>query len=137
MSNQTSPVVTMGDTNPPHIIRSVNGREYDLMQNEIRNDLLPKDVLRAMREWPYGLIRRRDGRWADDVFDQHGPMTYRAKPAPKVTEHVLYWEFSGNASLESFPNDTHRLTIRHTGDTLLAGTYTGPDGARIVVDALP
>jgi hypothetical protein len=119
-----------------HIIHSTNGRTYDLTQNEIRNDLLPNDVLQAIREWPHGLTRCVGGEWLDDIFDLTGGLTYRAKPAPKVTEHVLYWVAGEEATPYQEFADTHKIILRHTSDTLPAGTYTGPDGAEIIVDAL-
>jgi hypothetical protein len=121
---------------PAPIIHSTNGRTYDLTQNEIRNDLLPNDVLRALQCWPHGLEIRINGNWIDDGYGHTPSATYRAKPAPQVNEYVLYWEpgmaaYSGSSGMES-----HRITIRYTSGTLPAGTYTGPDGAEIIVEAL-
>lgn len=116
MSNQTSPVVTMGDTAPPHIIHSTNGCPHDL-GDAVRAVCAAIDALSpADRE----LLRN-----------------IKFAPAPKVTEHVLWWSAGEEASFRKYSHDTHSFTIRYTGDTLPAGTYTGPDGAVIVVEDLP
>lgn len=128
-------------TRPDHIIHSTNGRTYDLTALETPLALLPDDVSDALREWPHGLQRLHcSGEWkiADTIWSAE--FTYRAKPAPKVTEHVLYWHEDHAALLLRGPYHTHKITLRYNTpdpfDTLPAGTYTGPDGAVIVVEAL-
>jgi hypothetical protein len=100
-----------------HIVQSSNGRVYDLTQNEIRNDLLPDDVLQALKDWPHGIERRTIGvGWkvaADGTFDDWGGLTYRAKPAPQ--EYVLYWLPNHSATTTKSECDTHRITIRDDG----------------------
>jgi hypothetical protein len=107
------------DETPAHIIQSSNGRTYDLTQNEIRNDLLPDDVLQALKNWPHGIERRTIGiGWkveADETFNDWGGFTYRAKPAQQVREYVLYWVADESPSFIRRPYHTHRITIRDDG----------------------
>jgi hypothetical protein len=125
-------------TNPPHIIQSaIDGETYDLTKNRIRFDLLPADVQETLRTWPHGFLYWWDKDWHEvDQIRYVDDNVYRAKPAPapKTAEHVLWWHEGDDASFRKFPRDTHRLTIRHTGDTLPYGTYAGPDGATITVE---
>jgi hypothetical protein len=124
-------------TNPPHIFTSaIDGETYDLTKNRIRWDLLPADVQEALGIWPHGFLYWWAGKWHEvDDIRRADDGIYRARPAPKVTEHVLWWRLGYE---DTYPRkrhkDTHRLTIRHTGDTMPYGTYTGPDGATITVE---
>jgi hypothetical protein len=127
---------------PAHIITSANGRTYDLTALETPFGLLPEDVQEALKDWPHDVIQYTDcveTGWRPHVMHKvsyHPCVTYRACPAPKVIEHVLYWEPLCDAVTTQWDEHTHSLTIRHTGDTLPDGTYAGPDGAVIVVEAL-
>jgi len=134
-------------TETPHIITSANGRTYDLTALETPFGLLPEDVQRALRAWPHGREIYHDSHWSNCVEEPVFCKEYacRARPAPKTAEHVLWWHEGDGASFRKFPRDTHRLTIRYTGethrltirytgDTLPYGTYTGPDGATITVE---
>jgi hypothetical protein len=122
-------------TNPPHIIQSANGRVYDLTALETPFGLLPEDVQAALKVWPHGLSIWIEGLWRNvETMRSRHDNVYRAKPAPKVTEHVLYWRAGTDVTRFIGHMDTHKITIRHTGDTLPYGTYTGPDGATITVE---
>jgi len=136
MTNATSPVVTMCEPLAPNIITSADGRAYDLTALESPFGLLPEDVKEALRAWPHGRKIYHGSHWPDCVDEPAfcKEYTYRARPAPRVTEHVLYWCVGGWAGYHRTPGDTHKITIRHTGDTLPLGTYTGPDGATITVE---
>jgi hypothetical protein len=125
-------------TNPPHILTSANGRIYDLTELETPFGLLPEDVRDALQAWPHGLLGlSANGLAWIEMNGFQGGVTYRAKPAPKVTEIKFLAHFCGPFLpyiAAEMSNPTHRLTIRHTGDTLPYGTYTGPDGATITVE---
>jgi hypothetical protein len=128
-------------TNPPHIIQSANGRTYDLTALETPFGLLPEDVREALEAWPHGWHRfhcvNGEYKWQssdNEILGMYPATSYRAKPAPKITEHVMWWASGNYAVLTKAPWHTHRLTIRHIGDTLPYGTYTGPDGATITVE---
>jgi mRNA-degrading endonuclease RelE of RelBE toxin-antitoxin system len=127
-------------TDTPHIITSANGRTYDLTALETPPALLPADVHKALEDWRHGLQRlhssqfRLEPQWRDVDHIVADAAVYRAKPAPKTTEHVLWWRAGTDATTFIGDIDTHRLTIRHTGDTLPYGTYTGPDGATFTVE---
>jgi len=131
-------------TDTPNIITSAfDGETYDLTKNSIRWDLLPVDVQEAIMSWPHGWSRYEgDGRWvelpAQPSSRRQGFLSsriYRARPAPKVTEHVLCWRL-GDAAAGSVreERDTHKITIHHIGNTLPFGTYPGPDGATITME---
>jgi hypothetical protein len=109
-----------------HIIHSTDGQTYDLTTNRIPFGLLPDDVQEAMKAWPHGWeIFNGLGKW------KHWPdpswsvaNTYRAIPAPKVTEYVLYWREEGHATTYfcNNPVDTHRITLRDDGKGNLTAT---------------
>jgi hypothetical protein len=104
------------DDTRAHIIQSSNGRTYDLTQNEIRNDLLPDDVLQALKDWPHGHLTRLSAKWECSTFHpDYGSCTYRAKPAPQVKEYVLYWQAGFSARKSQAYTDTHYITIRDDG----------------------
>ena len=117
-------------TNPPHIITSANGRTYDLKALETPPCLLPSDVREALEAWPHGWTRLYSSAfagnpaWKDIERVSADAAIHRARPAPKVTEHVWYWRL-GDTAAGSIRDerDTHKITIRHTGDTLPFGTY--------------
>ena len=112
--------------NAPHIIASaVDGETYDLMTNRIRWDLLPADVQQAFRAWPHGLSVWTDGLWFNvETMRSIHDNTYRARPAPKATEHVLWWRLGYEGTYpRKRHKDTHKIIIRRTGDTLPFGTY--------------
>jgi len=126
MNNTISPVVTMCEPLAPNIITSADGRTYDLTALESPIALPPNDVVYALREWPHGFcFLASNGKWVDCCGAACLETTYRAKPAPKVTEHVLHWcvERGGWAGYHKTPGDTHKITMTHTGDTLPFGTY--------------
>jgi hypothetical protein len=143
MKNATSPVVTMGNSSPAHIVISViDGEAYDLFTNRIRQDLLPHDIQIQMMDWPHGWsYYEGDGRWielpAQSSSRRQGFLSnriYRARPAPKVTEHVLWWAAGDAAGRQKAAYDTHKITIHHTGDTLPYEVFTSPSGATITVE---
>jgi hypothetical protein len=135
MTNATSPVVTMCETSSHHIITSANGRTYDLTALETPFGLLPEDVQEALRAWPHGWAYYTTCAGWENTYPHWGKcQTYRARPAPKVTEHVLWWCARSDATTYIGDCDTHKITMTHTGDTLPFGTYTGPDGATITVE---
>ena len=97
-------------------IHSTNGRTYDLTALETPLALLPDDVLHALRTWPHGLLLlASSGEWVSCAGAACIESTYRAKPAPKVTEHVLYWEPDWHASKGKCAHHTHKITIRDDG----------------------
>jgi hypothetical protein len=85
MTNATSPVVTMCETNAPHIITSaIDGETYNLFTNRIRWDLLPADVQDAFRLWPHGFLYWWDGKWHEvDDIRRADDGTYRVRPLPQ------------------------------------------------------
>jgi hypothetical protein len=103
-----------GDT-PAHIIQSSNGRVYDLTALEAPFGLLPEDVQNALKDWPHGCEIWRYHGWSDINPSWSTGCVYRAKPAPKVKEYVLYWHKDGNAKFKQWAEDTHRITIRDDG----------------------
>ena len=110
----------------PHIITSaIDGETYDLTKNRIQWDLLPKDVQDAFRSWRHGFKVYHSPNWLNATENPsfYYELVYRARPAPKTTEHVLWWRAGAVAGSAQDCRDTHRLTIRHTGDTLPFGTY--------------
>lgn len=120
-----------------HIIHSSDGDTYDLTTNRYTWFMLPEDVQKAMQDWPHGwkIAVTRD-EWADISPSWGNYNIYRAKPAPRVTEHVLHWS-AGEAALNvRYSDHTHRITIRYSDDTLPAGEYKGPDGAAFIVEEL-
>lgn len=126
-------------TTPPNIITSaIDGETYDLFTNRIRWDLLPKDVQESFEAWPHGLLVWFTGlrRWGDLEMKVGVYITdvYRAKPAPKVTEHVLWWDPLRYASIAQWDFHTHKITMTHTGDTLPFEVFTAPSGATITVE---
>jgi hypothetical protein len=107
------------------IIHSEDGQTYDLTQNRITFGLLPKDVQEAMKAWPHGWeMYDGYGAWGNRIapgWASHA--TYRAVPALKVVEHVLYCREGGHA-LRLWPNpaDTHRIIIRDDGKGNITAT---------------
>jgi len=107
-----------------HIIHSTDGQTYDLTTNRIAFGLLPKDVQDAMKAWPHGVqMYSHNGEW----WEVHGPswnntFVYCAIPAPKVTEYVLYWGPTEDATVYEAPADTHRIIIRDDGKGNMTAT---------------
>jgi hypothetical protein len=92
-----------------HIIQSKDGQTYDLTTNRIAFGLLPKDVRKAMKAWPHGweIFTRKWEHWPDPSWGSAS--TYRARPAPKVTEHVMILY-------------NHRIIIRDDGTGNVSAT---------------
>jgi hypothetical protein len=108
-----------------HIIQSADGQTYDLTTNRIAFGLLPKDVQDAMKAWPHGweiYYLEWDICWPKPAWLQAS--TYRARPAPKVTEYVLYWEVCKGMAASTWKGnyDTHRILIRDDGKGNLTAT---------------
>ena len=129
-------------TNAPHIITSANGRTYDLTALETPPCLLPNDVREALEAWPHGLTRLYSSHLSGNPAWKDVPAIcrisadaaiHRARPAPKVTEHVLWW-YGGRVSLDRWSSDTHKITMTYTGDTLPYEVFTSPSGATITVE---
>jgi len=107
-----------------HIIQSEDGQTYDLTTNRIVFGLLPKDVQEAMKAWPhkwkmydkYGVWRNR----VTPAWRSNG--VYRATPAPKVVEHVLFWKAGLDATMSEHFIDTHRIIIRDDGTGNMTAT---------------
>ena len=124
------------------IVSAIDGETYDLTKNRIQLDLLPADVQEAMMSWPHGwLFYDEGGLWfelpARSSSRRQGFLSsriYRARPAPKVTEHVLWWEPMRDFTTARWDEHTHKITIRHTGDTLPYEVFTAPSGATITVE---
>ena len=106
------------------IIHSEDGQTYDLTTNRIAFGLLPKDVQDAMKAWPHGWeIYSGLGQWKDWPTPAWSfPSTYRAIPAPKVTEYVLFWKAGYDATTYLVGYDTHRILIRDDGKGNLTAT---------------
>jgi hypothetical protein len=128
----------------PHIITSANGRTYDLTALETPFGLLPEAVKDALLAWPHGWeYFSIGGLWespASGFPAWYNHQSYRAKPAPKVTEIKFLAYFCGPFLpyiAAKMSNPTHKITIRHTGNTLPYGTYKleGTDAAFIVEKA--
>ena len=123
-------------TNASHIIPSANGRTYDLTALETPFGLLPEDVQRALRAWEHGLEHWRADHWAA-VLPATNPassFTYRARPAPKATEHVLWWRAGHSTAHCGLSVGHHKITISYTGDTPPCEVFTAPSGATITVE---
>jgi hypothetical protein len=107
-----------------HIIHSEDGQNYDLTTNRIAFGLLPKDVQEAMKAWPHGWkIFSGFGLfedWPDSAW--YLTSTYRAVPAPKVKEYVLYWREGWCAYPDAGGADTHRIIIRDDGTGNMTAT---------------
>jgi hypothetical protein len=107
-----------------HIIHSADGQTYDLTTNIIAFGLLPKDVQDAMKAWPHGVeMYTCSGKWESwpkPAWLQAS--TFRARPAPKVTEYVLYWRDRMGTWPYRQDNDTHRITLRDDGKGNLTAT---------------
>jgi hypothetical protein len=107
-----------------HIIHSEDGQTYDLTQNRITFGLLPKDVQEAMKAWPHGWEFFNGKIW-HSILDSawYFENTYRAKPAPKAGERVLYWGAKSFAATYRTQHDTtHRIIIRDDGTGNLTAT---------------
>ena len=105
-----------------HIIHSTDGQTYDLTTNLIAFGLLPEDVQEAMKAWPHGWELFYDvGKWEPWTPTWTPLSTYRAIPAPKVTEHVLYWKgyYATTYRSDSY---THRIIIRDDGNGGMTAT---------------
>jgi len=113
-----------------HIIQSEDGQTYDLTTNRIAFGLLPEDVQDALSAWPHGIEMfiygpntwsRTDGK---PPYELHsvGEFVYRARPAPKVTEYVLYWRDGFLQPRPRREDDTHRITLRDDGKGNLTAT---------------
>ena len=113
-----------------HIIQSEDGQTYDLTTNRIAFGLLPKDVQDALSVWPHGieLFLYGPDKWnrsdSTPPYDLHSvsEFVYRACPAPKVTEHALYWMVGYNATTYLAGDDTHRILIRDDGKGNMTAT---------------
>ena len=107
-----------------HIIHSTDGQTYDLTTNRIAFGLLPEDVQEAMKAWPHGWEifngLRKWEHWPDPLWGSGS--TYRAIPAPKVKEGMLYWRDGFGAWPYRQDNDTHRILIRDDGKGNLTAT---------------
>ena len=79
-----------------------------------------------------------DGSWAKKTSDEWQPdWVYRAAPQPVRGEVVRYLdEYCEVISCKQNEDDTHRFTLPTLDGKLIPGTYTGPDGATIVVAVL-
>jgi len=119
-------------TNPPHIIQSAIDGETPILWQDMTPE--QKGALLLAHHEGKEIERHYFDGWRSVKDIGYKGIAYRAKPAPKTTEHVLYWVRGSDATTFIGDKDTHRLTIRHTGDTLPYGTYTGPDGATITVE---
>lgn len=121
-----------------HIIKSrLDGNTYDLTKITTSFGLLPEDVQEAIGAWEHGVecySGDRSSWWPVHRKDPacYPRWTYRCRPAPTVTKQVI-WLGKGSGGTR-LPSDTHRITIRYTGDTLPCGEYTGPDGAVFIVE---
>jgi hypothetical protein len=112
------------------IIHSEDGQTYDLTKNRIAFGLLPRDVQDALSAWPHGIEmfiygpdtwnRSRD----EPPHELHSvsEFVYRARPAPDVKEHVLFWKAGEAATLVEDSTHTHRITIRDDGHGNLTAT---------------
>ena len=106
-----------------HIINSTDGQTYDLTKNRIAFGLLPKDVQDALSAWPHGIEmfiygpdtwnRSRD----EPPHELHSvsEFVYRARPAPDVKEHVLYWALGVAANYKQSSHHTHRIILCDDG----------------------
>jgi hypothetical protein len=100
-----------------HIIQSEDGQTYDLTTNRIAFGLLPKDVQDALSAWPHGieLFLYGPDKWirsdSTPPYDLHSvsEFVYRARPAPKGTEHVMILY-------------NHRIIIRDDGTGNVSAT---------------
>lgn len=118
----------------PHILYSTNGRAYDLTALEAPLALLPDDVLDALREWPHGLlILSSSGGWVSCSGAACIESTYRARPAPKVTEVTLEYSHAQDQYSVSWPDDFPPVGLPTVKLTFVDGR---PTGAQIVVEAL-
>jgi hypothetical protein len=106
-----------------HIIHSEDGQTYDLTQNRITFGLLPKDVQEAMKAWPHGWELFNGKIW-HSILDLawYFENTYRAIPAPRVVEHVLFWKAGVDATMSERNYDTHRIIIRDDGTGNMTAT---------------
>jgi hypothetical protein len=106
-----------------HIIHSEDGQTYDLTQNRITFGLLPKDVQEAMKAWPHGWEMFNGKIW-HSILDLawYFENTYRAIPAPRVVEHVLFWKAGVDATMSERNYDTHRIIIRDDGTGNMTAT---------------
>jgi hypothetical protein len=113
-----------------HIIQSEDGQTYDLTTNRIAFGLLPKDVQDALSVWPHGieLFVYGPDTWnrsdSTPPYDLHSvsEFVYRARPAPKVTEYVLYWAAGYEGSRQETFSDTHRIILRDDGAGAMTAT---------------
>jgi hypothetical protein len=107
-----------------HIIHSEDGQTYNLTTNRIAFGLLPKGVQEAMKAWPHGWEMYDGlGQWKDWPTPAWSPTsTYRATPAPKMVEHVLFWKAGLDATMSEHFIDTHRITIRDDGTGNMTAT---------------
>jgi hypothetical protein len=116
-----------------HIIYSTDGQTYDLTTNRIAFGLLPEDVQDAMKAWPHGWEIFNHLRWEHWPAPSWGSAsTYRSIPAPKVSEHVLYWKDGHGSWPYRHDSDTHRITLRdgqgqhdrNSGEAVMTDTTT-------------
>jgi hypothetical protein len=99
-----------------HIIQSEDGQTYGLTQNRITFGLLPEDVQEAMKAWPHGWELFNGKIWHSTLDPAwYFENTYRAIPAPKVEEYVLFWKAGLDATMSEHFIDTHRIIIRDDG----------------------
>jgi hypothetical protein len=106
-----------------HIIQSEDGQTYGLTQNRITFGLLPKDVQEAMKAWPHGWELFNGKIWHSTLDPAwYFENTYRAIPAPKVKEYVLYWLAGVDAITSERNYDTHRIIIRDDGTGNMTAT---------------
>jgi len=119
---------------PPHIITSAIDGETPVLWRDMTPEQKGLLLLAHHNGEPIETWHPDDPIWEKVEPESFCGQAYRARPAPKVTEHVLWWLAGLVARKDRCRYDTHKITIRHTGDTLPFGTYTGPDGATITVE---
>ena len=123
MTNATSPVVTMCEANAPHIIVSAIDGETPILWRDMTPEQKGALLLAHHNGEPIETWHPDDPVWEEVEPEWFCGQAYRVRPAPKTTEHVLWWEPTCDAVTSRWDDHTHKITIRHTGDTLPYGTY--------------
>jgi len=107
----------------------------DLTKIEKPFGLLDAETQAALRDHggPYECVFEFG--WVACEAHFFGGNTYRVKPQPVRGEVKLFGRVNG-AFGALYSKDTHRLTLPILNSDLIPGTYTGPDGATITIEAL-
>jgi len=123
-------------------VRLASGAVVDLTAITVPFGLLDAETQDALKkhDGPYEAYQHPGWELAYPTW--LGYMVYRVKsqpPAPVVGEMVMTGWIACRGptfSYREMENDTHRMTIQTRDGQLVTGTYTGPDGLTIKVDAL-